>query len=96
MLRPACDAIGRALTSLVAAALREIGKHAQGIIESPTKADESMLLPLAQKMPLGKHLNIWSLYKQAGPDRARDKCICWWDVGLLVISAFTGGKSFCW
>ena len=22
--------------------------------------------------------------------------VCWWDVGLLVISAFAGGKSFCW
>ena len=22
--------------------------------------------------------------------------VCWWDVGLLVISALAGGKSFCW
>ena len=31
----------------MAATLREIGKHD---MESPTKADETMLLPLAQKM----------------------------------------------
>ena len=31
----------------MAAALREIGKHD---VESPTRADETMLLPLAQKM----------------------------------------------
>ena len=35
------------MNSLVAATLREIGKHD---MESPTKADETMLLPLAQKM----------------------------------------------
>ena len=22
--------------------------------------------------------------------------VCWWDVDLLVLSAFAGGKSFCW
>ena len=22
--------------------------------------------------------------------------VCWWEVILLVISAFAGGKSFCW
>jgi hypothetical protein len=22
--------------------------------------------------------------------------VCWWEVVLLVISAFAGGKSFCW
>ena len=36
-----------ALISLVAATLREIGKQD---VEDPTKADETMLLPLAQKM----------------------------------------------
>ena len=45
--RPTFDAIGRELISLVAATLREIGKHD---VESPTKAGETMLLPLAQKM----------------------------------------------
>ena len=41
------DAIGPELISLVAATLREIGKQD---MENPTKADETMLLPLAQKM----------------------------------------------
>ena len=41
------DAIGRELFSLVAATLREIAKHD---MESPSKADETMLLRLAQKM----------------------------------------------
>ena len=47
VLRPTYDAIGRELFSLVAAALREIGKQD---METPTKADKTMLLPLAQKM----------------------------------------------
>ena len=47
MLRPTYYAIGRELISFVAATLQEIGK--QGM-ESPTKADKTMLLPLAQKM----------------------------------------------
>ena len=45
-----CDAIiiiGRELISLVAATIREIGKRN---VEAPTKADETMLLPLAQTM----------------------------------------------
>ena len=41
------DAIGCELISLVAATLPEIGKQD---MEKPTKADETMLLPLAQKM----------------------------------------------
>ena len=41
------DNIGRELISLVATTLREIGKQD---VEAPTKADETMLLPLAQKM----------------------------------------------
>ena len=47
IIRPTFDAIGRELIPLVAATLREIGKQD---VESPTKADETMLLPLAQKM----------------------------------------------
>ena len=47
MLRPTYDAIGRELISLVADTLQEIGKQD---MESPTKSDETMLLPLAQKM----------------------------------------------
>ena len=39
--------IGRELISLVSTTLREIGKQD---IEAPTKADNDMLLPLAQKM----------------------------------------------
>ena len=46
-MRPTFDAIGRELISLVAATLREIGKQN---VEALTKADETMLLPLAQKM----------------------------------------------
>ena len=41
---------GRESISLVADTTREIGKHA---MESPAKADETMLLPLAQKMGKG-------------------------------------------
>ena len=47
IIRPAFDAIGRELILLVAATLREIGKRD---LEALTKADETMLLPLAQKM----------------------------------------------
>ena len=47
IIGPTFDATGRELTFLVAAALREIGKQD---IEGLTKADEAMLLPLAQKM----------------------------------------------
>ena len=47
VVRPTYDAIGRELISLVAATLREIGKQD---VEALTKADETMLLPLAQKM----------------------------------------------
>ena len=47
VIRPTFDATGRELISLVAATLREIGKQDVG---NPTKADETMLLPLAQKM----------------------------------------------
>ena len=46
------DAIGREPISLVADTLREIG---QQDVEAPTKADKTMLLPLAQKM--SKHLD---------------------------------------
>ena len=46
VLRPTLKAPGRDLISLVAAALRNIGKRA---IESQTKADENVLLPLAPK-----------------------------------------------
>ena len=42
IIRPTVDAIGRESISLVAATLREIGKQD---VESPTKADETMLLP---------------------------------------------------
>ena len=45
--RQSFDSIGRELISLVAATLREIGKQD---VEALTKADEKMLLPLAQKM----------------------------------------------
>ena len=45
-LRRTFDAIARELISLVASALREIGKQD---IESPTKAVENMLLPLYPK-----------------------------------------------
>ena len=47
IIRQSFDAIGQELISLVATTLREIGKHDA---EAPTKADETMLLPLAQKM----------------------------------------------
>ena len=47
ILRQSFDNIGQELISLVAAALREIGKQD---VEAPTKAAETMLLPLAQKM----------------------------------------------
>ena len=47
IIRQSVDAIGRELISLVAATLREIGKQD---VEAPTKADETMLLPLAQKI----------------------------------------------
>ena len=46
-IRQSFDNIGRELISLVSTALREIGKQD---IEGPTKADNDMLLPLAQKM----------------------------------------------
>jgi len=46
-LSPTCDAIGRESICIVAATLQEIGKHAIG---SPAKADENMLLPLAQNL----------------------------------------------
>ena len=39
--------MGRELISLISTTLREIGKQD---VEAPTKADETMLLPLAQKM----------------------------------------------
>ena len=45
--RQSFDNMGRELTSLISTTLREIGKQD---IEAPTKADEDMLLPLAQKM----------------------------------------------
>ena len=47
VIRQSFGAIRRELISLVAATLREIGKQD---VEAPTKADETMLLPLAQKM----------------------------------------------
>ena len=47
IIRPTFDALGRELISLVADTLRENGKQD---VEAPTKADETMLLPLAQKM----------------------------------------------
>ena len=47
IIRQSFDAIGRDLISLVAATLREIGKQD---VEAPTKADENIVLPLAQKM----------------------------------------------
>ena len=47
VLRPTYDAIGPELISLVAATLQEFGKPD---MENSTKADETMLLPLAQKM----------------------------------------------
>ena len=46
-IRQSFDNIGRELISLVSTTLREIGKQD---IEGPTKADNEMLLPLAQKM----------------------------------------------
>ena len=48
-MRPTCNAIRRELISLVAATLQEIGKQDMEL-ESLTKADETMLMPLAQKM----------------------------------------------
>ena len=47
IIRPSFGAIGREAIALVAAALREMGKRD---VESPTKACETKLLPLAQKM----------------------------------------------
>ena len=47
VIRQSFDNIGRELISLVSTTLREIGKQD---VEAPTKADETMLLPLAQKM----------------------------------------------
>ena len=47
IIRPTFGAIGRELFSRVAATLQEIGKQD---VEAPTKADEPMLLPLAQTM----------------------------------------------
>ena len=41
------DNMGRELISLISTTLRKIGKQD---VEAPTKADETMLLPLAQKM----------------------------------------------
>ena len=51
VLRPTYDAIGRELISFVATTLREIGKQD---MESPTKADETMLLPLGLAQKTGK------------------------------------------
>ena len=45
--RPTFDVIGRELIALVVATLREISKQE---IESPTKADENMLLPLGSAL----------------------------------------------
>ena len=53
VIRQSFDNIGRELISLVATALREIGKKdiaAPSLPRAPTKADSDMLLPLAQKM----------------------------------------------
>ena len=47
VIRQSFDNIGRELISLVSTTLREIGKQD---IEAPTKADNDMLLPLAQKV----------------------------------------------
>ena len=47
IIRQSFDNIGRELISLVATTLQEIGKRD---VEAPTTADETMLLPLAQKM----------------------------------------------
>ena len=47
IIRQSFDNIGRELISLVSTTLREIGKQD---IEAPTKADNEMLLPLAEKM----------------------------------------------
>ena len=47
VIRQSFDNIGRELISLVSTTLREIGKQD---IEALTKADNDMLLPLAQKM----------------------------------------------
>ena len=67
MLRSTYHAVGRELFSIVAAALREIGKQD---MERPTKADETMLLPLAG--PEDGH-DFRSLCKQAGRHRAREE-----------------------
>ena len=47
IIRQSFHNIGRGLISLVATTLREVGKQD---VEAPTKADETMLLPLPQKM----------------------------------------------
>ena len=47
IIRQSFDNMGRELISLISTTFREIGKQN---IEAPTKADENMLLPLAQKM----------------------------------------------
>ena len=47
IIRQSFDNMGRELIFLVSTTLREIGKQD---VEAPTKADETMLLPLAQKM----------------------------------------------
>ena len=47
VMRPTYGALCRELISLVTATLQGIGKQN---MESPTKADETMLLPLAQKI----------------------------------------------
>ena len=47
VIRPTFDAIGRETISIVSATLCEVGKQD---IEDPTTVDETMLLPLAQKM----------------------------------------------
>ena len=57
IIRQSFDAAGRELILLVAAALREIVKQD---VEAPTKAGESMLLPLAQNLD---KQSAQSLYK---------------------------------
>ena len=47
VIRQSFDTIGRELIALVPTTIREIGKQD---IEAPAKADNEMLLPLAQKM----------------------------------------------
>ena len=47
IIRQSFDDIGQELISLVAATLQEIGTQD---VEAPTKADGTMVLPLAQKM----------------------------------------------